>query len=98
MPRKNSTKETDASVQEAAIETTDTASDEINSVFEENDTDTIENDMPDCEKKFCVFITLKKGGSYHYNELKFIKNQPVSVDFEIAEKLMKTGFFVLSGA
>lgn len=98
MPRKNSTKDTDAAVQEAATETTDTALDEIGVGFEENDTDKSENGTPDCEEKSGVFIILKKGGSYYYNELKFIKNQPVPVDSEIAEKLIKTGFFVISGA
>ena len=98
MPRKNNTKETGDAVQEAKIEITDTTLDEISSAFEENDTETNENDMHECEEKSGVFITLKKGGSYHYNEWKFIKNEPVPVDSEIAEKLMKTGFFVLSGA
>lgn len=57
----------------------------------------IEEITPDCEEKPGEFITLKKGGSYHFGNLKFIKNEPVPVDSKIAERLMKTGFFERSG-
>ncbi len=86
MPRKKTDKETGATVLEAVIETADT-------IFEENDTNANENITPDYEEKSDEFIVLKKGGSYHFGDLKFIKNEPVPVDTEIAEKLMKTGFF-----
>lgn len=84
MPRKKTDEELETAVP-------DMAADEVDVTFEENNT-------PDCEEKPGVFITLKKGGSYYFGDLKFIKNKPVSVDEETAGKLMKTGFFERSGA
>ena len=91
MPRKNNKEETATAVQDEMIETADTISDELNTIFEEDVT-------PDTKEKLGEFITLKKGGSYHYGDFKFVKNEPVQVDSEIAEKLMKTGFFKLGKA
>lgn len=79
MPKKKNDSELESVVQ-------DMVSDEVDSVFEENDT-------PDCEEQKGVFIALKKGGSYYYGDLKFVKNKPVSVGEKTAEKLIKTGFF-----
>lgn len=80
MPRKKTDNEIFETVQEDLTETNDMVSDE----------DTKENAAPECEEK--KLIVLKKGGSYHFGDLKFAKNESVLVDSEIAEKLMKTGF------
>ncbi|MBE6845040.1 MAG: hypothetical protein E7508_04905 [Ruminococcus sp.] len=73
-----------------------TAETDFNEVTEasqqsEPDTET-EPEISETEKTG-VFITLKKGGSYHFREFVFKKDAPVPVDEEIADRLMKTGFF-----
>lgn len=67
-------------------------------IIEETAADTEECQTPECEEKTGVFITLKKGSSYAFRDWIFVKNEPTPVDSEIAEKLMKTGFFERSGA
>ena len=57
----------------------------------EPDTET-EPEISETEKTG-VFITLKKGGSYRFRNYLFEKDVSVSVDEEIADRLMKTGFF-----
>lgn len=39
------------------------------------------------------FIVLKKGATFRTGDYVFVKNEPVPVDGEMAEKLISTGFF-----
>ncbi len=67
--------------------------DEMTEASQQSEPDTeTEPEISETEKTG-VFITLKKGGSYRFRELVFKKNIPAPVDEEIADRLMKTGFF-----
>lgn len=49
---------------------------------------------PDDTEKTEVFVKLTGGGSFTTGDYFFLKDEPVPVPEKLAEKLMKTGFFV----
>lgn len=52
-----------------------------------------ETPKPDSTEKTGVFVKLKGGGSFTTGDYIFRKGEPVPVPEELAEKLLKTGFF-----
>lgn len=49
---------------------------------------------PDSTEKTGVFVKLTGGGSFTTGDYVFRKDEPTPVPEELAEKLLKTGFFV----
>lgn len=49
---------------------------------------------PDSTEKTGVFVKLTVGGSFTTGDYVFRKDEPTPVPEELAEKLLKTGFFV----
>lgn len=50
--------------------------------------------VPDSTEKTGVFVKLTGGGSFKTGDYVFRKDEPAPVPEELAEKLVKTGFFV----
>lgn len=53
-----------------------------------------EMNEPDSTEKTGVFVKLTGGGSFTTGDYVFRKDEPTPVPEELAEKLLKTGFFV----
>lgn len=73
--------------------TAETDFDDIAEASQQSEADTEPQPEISETEKTGVFITLKKGGSYRFRDYVFKQNVPASVDEEIADRLMKTGFF-----
>lgn len=61
---------------------------------ETTEPDSAETHEPDSTEKTGVFVKLTGGGSFTTGDYVFRKDEPTPVPEELAEKLLKTGFFV----
>lgn len=61
---------------------------------ETTEPDSAETPEPESTEKMGVFVKLTGGGSFTTGDYVFRKDEPVPVPEELAEKLLKTGFFV----